>query len=54
MKKAKMLCLDPKRVGHHRGSNSWPRAWPMIRAKYDTTQLFRRPMINAFDTVKIN
>ena len=35
-----------KRICSQRGSNSRPRAWcsvPMIRAKCDTTQLFRRP-----------
>ena len=37
-----------KRVCHHRGSNSRPRAWhsvPMIRAECDTTQLFGRPKV---------
>ena len=41
-----MLCLGPKKSFCHQGLNSWPRAWhsiPMIRAKCDTTQLFRRP-----------
>ena len=35
------------RVCRHQGSNSQPSAWysiPMIRAKCDTTQLFRRPL----------
>ena len=44
----KCRCCDSvwKRVCCPQGVNSWPRAWrsiPMIRAKCDTTQLFRLP-----------
>ena len=45
-----MLCLGPKKSFHHRGSNSQPKAWrsvPIIRAEWDTTQLFRHPRVKA-------
>ena len=45
-RKCKCCAWVWKRVCHHQGLNSQPRAWHsvlMIRAECDTTQLFRRP-----------